>query len=108
MVAADRQRPHPGRLDAPIERLDILYAVVEAEPRAHRHIADIGGLAFRLRHNAERVVVGADTLDLAHRAGSEAGAGPIGDPQVPPHPGQPDIEPPTHPQLRLLPPRRPY
>ena len=42
MIAADRQWPHPGHLDPPIGRFDVLDATVEAEPRAHWHVADIG------------------------------------------------------------------
>src|SRR5436309_2116974 len=70
MVAANRQRPHPGRLDAPVERLDILDAAIETEARAHRHIADIGGLAFCLRHDTEGVIVRPDALGIAHRTRS--------------------------------------
>ena len=93
MVAADRQRPYSSRPDARVECLDVLDAAVEAEARAHRHVADVGGLALRSRHDAERMIVGADALDLAHRAGSEAGPRPVGNAEIHRHPDQRDIEP---------------
>ena len=91
-VAADRQRPNPGRLDASVERLDILDAIVEAEARANRHIADIGRPTLGPWDDSEPVIVGPDALDIAHRPRSEARARPIGDAQIHRHPDQRDIE----------------
>ena len=93
MVAADRQRPHPGCVDARVERRNVLDAAIEAEARAHRHVADIGRFAFGPWNDAEGMIVGADALDLANRAGAEAGPRPIGDAEIHRHPDQRDTEP---------------
>ena len=106
MIAADRQRPDAGRLDAGEERCDILDAAVEAEARAHRDVADIGRLALGFRHDTQGVVVGADPLDVAHRAGSKAGAGPVGDAQIHRHADQRDVEPAKIRQIGRLGPER--
>ena len=93
MIAPDRQRTHPRCPDAFVKCFNVLNGAVETETRAHRHIADIGGLALRPRHDTEPMIVGTDALDIAHRTGSEAGARPIGDAQIHRHPDQRDVEP---------------
>ncbi len=82
MVAANRYRAHPGLADALVKERDILDRLVEAVARAHRHIADIGDIAQRARGDFERVIIGADTLDIAHRARAKARARPVGDAKV--------------------------
>ncbi len=65
-----------------VEGRDVLDRLVEAEARAHRHVADIGGGAFGLGRDAERMIVGADALDRAHRPRAEARAGAVGDAEI--------------------------
>ena len=93
VVAADREGPHPGRTDARIERGDILDRIVEAEPRAQRHIADVGDVAFAARGDFEGVVVRADAFYVAHRPRSQPGAGAVGDAEIHRHADQCHIEP---------------
>ena len=83
----------PARLDARIERRDVLDRIVEAEPRAQRHIADIGDIAFAARGDFERMVVGADALDVAHRPRPKPGAGAVGDAEIHRHADQRHVEP---------------
>ena len=45
MVAANRDRADAGLADTVIKQRDVLDRLVEAVARAHRHIADIGGIA---------------------------------------------------------------
>ncbi len=94
MVAADRQRPHPGSVDAPVKRRDILDRSLEAVARAHRHVANVGGLALAARRHLQRMVIGADALDLAHRPRPEPRAGPVGDAEIHRHPDQRHLSPP--------------
>ena len=92
VVAADRNGKHPGGLDPCVERGDILDRIVEAEARAQWHIADIGDIAFAARGDFERMVVGADALDVAHRPRSQPGAGAVGDAEIHRHADQCHIE----------------
>ena len=50
-------------------------ALREAEAAGERHVADIGELQLAPRHHAVHVMIGADALDLTHRARPEPRAG---------------------------------
>ena len=93
MVAADRQRNHVGGADLREEGLDVRVALLEAEPALHRHVADVGDGEMRSRRDPQRVLVGPDALDRAHRARAEPRAGPVGDAEIHRHADERDIEP---------------
>ena len=67
-------------------------ALLEAEPALHRHVADVGGRQVGVGRNAQRVLVGPDALDGAHRARAEPRAGPIGDAEIHRHADERDVE----------------
>ena len=92
MVAADAQRRHSRRHQLGVEGLDVLVALLQAEPAAEGNVADVGDLELGQRRQAVDVMVGPDALDCAHRSRSEPRAGPVGDAEVHRHAHQRRVE----------------
>ncbi len=106
MVAPGRQRFHSRRHHFGDERLDVLVALLQAEARAERHVADVGRLQFRHRRDAVGVVERPDPLDVADRPRPEARARAVGDGEVHRHADQRHIDPGELLVRRLRPVRR--
>ena len=71
MVAAYRDRSNPRLGDGREILLDILVAFGEAEAAAEGNVADVGNLNPRRWRYLQRVMIGADALDLTHGARAE-------------------------------------
>src|SRR6478609_6345988 len=82
MVAADRKRGDASVHEPVDKSFDVLVARLQIETTPERHVANVRDVQFMHRRAAESVIVGADALDRAKRARTEARAAAVCDAKV--------------------------
>jgi len=87
-----RERQHACIDDLRKMPLDILVAEFKPVAAGKRHVADVCNLEIEDRRAVEHVVVGADAVDGAQRAGSEARPGAVGNSEVHRHADDRDLQ----------------
>jgi hypothetical protein len=82
MVAADRNRGDASIHEPDDKSFDVLVARLQIETAPERHVANVRDVQFMHRRAAESIIVGADALNRAERARTEARAAAVCDAKV--------------------------